>query len=322
MFKLKFIAELCQNHNGSLRRLLDMVDRCADNGADIIKMQSIYVDDLTFRPIFENGYRCKKKIFFIKRDYLSEYRRLKKLEINYKETEKFVKRCISKKVIPMTTCFSRNRINDLYNLGFRYIKVASYDCGSFQMIRELSERFKYLIISTGATFDSEIIKTNEILKKKKIDYSFLHCVTSYPTSLNNLHLSRIKYLFNLTKKNIGYSDHSESGDSLSLLSSKASIYFGAKILERHMTILDKSRTKDGMISIKPEQILELKDFASLSKEKQKIFLKNYKFDFKGNFKRKLSEEELLNREYYRGRFASYSKNEKRFIYNWEEIPIN
>ena len=227
--------------------------------------------------------------------------------------------CI-KKVISMTTCFSRNRIDDLYNLGFKYIKVASYDCGSFQMIRELSKKFKHMIISTGATFDSEIIKTNEILKKKNIDYSFLHCVTLYPTPLSNLHLSRIKYLSNITKK-IGYSDHSKSGDDKSLLSSKASIYHGAKIIEKHMTVLDNSMTKDGAVSIRPEQISELKDFSSLSKEKQKMFLNNFKFDFKGNFKRELSAEELQNREYYRGRFASYSKR-KRFIYNWEELPIN
>ena len=53
MSKIEFIAELCQNHNGSLNRLLDMVDRCADNGADMIKMQSIYVNDLTFRPVLK-----------------------------------------------------------------------------------------------------------------------------------------------------------------------------------------------------------------------------------------------------------------------------
>ena len=44
-------------------------------------------------------------------------------------------------------------------------------------------------------------------------------------------------------------------------------------------------------------------------------------NFKGNYKRNLSKEEILNREYYRGRFASYSKSENRFIYNWEETPL-
>ena len=321
MTNINFIAELCQNHNGSVNRLLDMVSKCADNGADIIKMQSIYVDDLTFRPIFESGYKINRRTYFIKRDYKSEYKRLKKLEINYRDTEKFINKCLSKNVIPMTTCFSRNRVNDLYNLGFKHIKVASYDCGSFQLIKELSNKFKNLIISTGATYDSEIIKTNKLLSEKKINYSFLHCVTLYPTPLNELHLSRINYLSKITKKKIGYSDHSRSWISSSLLASKASIYYGAKIIEKHMTILDKSQTKDGVVSILPEQILELKKFASLSKIEQKQFLKKFKNNFKGNYKRNLSKEEILNREYYRGRFASYSKSENRFIYNWEETPL-
>ena len=35
--------------------------------------------------------------------------------------------------------------------------------------------------------------------------------------------------------------------------------------------------------------------------------------------RKLSHTELLNRNYYRGRFASFKKNQ--IIDNWEEIPL-
>ena len=41
--------------------------------------------------------------------------------------------------------------------------------------------------------------------------------------------------------------------------------------------------------------------------------------------RKLSDEEILNRNYYRGRFAS-PRNEsfkgKRMIFNWEETPLS
>ena len=35
----------------------------------------------------------------------------------------------------------------------------------------------------------------------------LHCVTIYPTPLNQLNLSRLEYLRNFTK-NVGFSDHS------------------------------------------------------------------------------------------------------------------
>ena len=66
----------------------------------------------------------------------------------------------------------------------------------------------------------------------------------------------------------------------------------------------------------------------LAKNKDKSEIQNF---IEENFKdykkclgveqRPLTHEELLNRDYYRGRFASLnSKNE--YIYNWEDKEIN
>ena len=41
----------------------------------------------------------------------------------------------------------------------------------------------------------------------------------------------------------------------------------------------------------------------------------------GKEKRDLSKVELLNRDYYRGRFSSKDKNGK-IIYNWDELNLN
>ena len=41
----------------------------------------------------------------------------------------------------------------------------------------------------------------------------------------------------------------------------------------------------------------------------------------GKEKRELSRVEILNRDYYRGRFASKDKNNKIF-YNWEKVDLN
>ena len=52
--------------------------------------------------------------------------------------------------------FCKTNIQRLSDLGFKIIKIASYDCGSFQLIREVSNKFNNLIISTGASYDNEI----------------------------------------------------------------------------------------------------------------------------------------------------------------------
>ena len=104
----------------------------------------------------------------------------------------------------------------------------------------------------------------------------------------------------------------------------ASIYFGAKIIERHIRILSKDESRDGPVSIEPKEIGEIIKFSKLSKQKQKNQLLEMGLNFnliKGKKIRPLSYEELLNREYYRGRFVSFSKNDKRPIFNWDETDL-
>jgi N,N'-diacetyllegionaminate synthase len=317
---MKFIAELCQNHNGSYENLKKMTIECAKNGADIIKLQYMTPDKLSFRPQFENGLSEKNKILSIKRPYKIEWDRLNKLVIKKNHLKKFIKLCKSLKKEPAITCFSRQDVDEIKNLGFQTIKIASYDCASFQLLREVKKKFKKIIISTGATYDNEIQKASSILKGK--DIVFLHCVTIYPTPLKKINLDRIDFLKKFSKK-VGFSDHSLGYIKNRNLASMAAIYIGAEYVERHITIMDKEKTKDGKVSIKPEDIKILKEFSMLTKKKQFSYLKqNFNFNLnqlKGKKFRELSEEEILNRDYYRGRFVSKIKN--REIFNWEETDL-
>ena len=61
MSKVKIIAELCQNHKGKFKNIVRMTKLCANNGADIIKLQYIKSNSLSFRPRFETGYKKKVK---------------------------------------------------------------------------------------------------------------------------------------------------------------------------------------------------------------------------------------------------------------------
>ena len=66
---MKLIAELCQNHNGDEDLLKKMIDEALEGGASHIKLQTIYSDDLTFRPEFENGLEKKGEVLCIKRPW-------------------------------------------------------------------------------------------------------------------------------------------------------------------------------------------------------------------------------------------------------------
>ena len=319
----KLIAEFCQNHNGDFDLLTKMVVAAAESGATHGKMQTIFADTVTYRPQFENGLTQDEKVKSIKRPYSDEYKRLKGLEISSSNTEKFVQICNEHGLIPMTTCFVRAHVNHLTELGFCLIKVASYDCASFPLLRELSKKFDEIIVSTGATYDDEVIHAAEILKDT--NFSMLHCVTLYPTPLQQMHMARMDWLRSLAPS-VGYSDHSLVS-STGLLASKAALALGADIIERHFTLLPASETRDGPVSINKEQLQELSDFSKLSLEdrlsKMDIDYPEWKIVI-GNKERVLTDEEFLNRDYYRGRFASHRKGAKkgdRMIFNWEETPL-
>lgn len=312
-----FIAELCQNHNGDLNILEEMVVRASENGATYCKIQNIFAEDLTFRHRFEEGLIEKNNVKVIKRPYGSEYDRLKKLELDYKTQEKFIEICKKNNVKALTTCFTVHRAKELSNLDWDVIKVASYDCGSLKLVKKLSELFSELIISTGASYDKEIEDTANYLNSINHKFSFLHCVTIYPTPLNNLNLSRLKFLSKFTDE-IGYSDHSLVKND-NLLASKCAIYLGAKLIERHFTILNEDQTKDGPVSINPSQLKELVYFSDLDKNDQFKYLNSELNEWEkvvmGKINRKLTDVELLNRDYYRGRFAE-KISENKYNYNW------
>jgi len=320
---VKLIAEFCQNHNGNFNLLARMVEKASLSGASYGKMQNIFADTITYRPQFENGLIEDGVIKAIKRPYSDEYERLKKLEISLKDTEKFIKICHDNGLIPLTTCFARSHVNILANLGFKSIKVASYDCASFPMLREMSNKYEEIILSTGAMNDDEIKHAAHILSHK--NYSMLHCVTLYPTPLDKLHLNRMNWLRDICPV-VGYSDHSHVGNT-GLTASKLAMAMGADIIERHFTLLPENQTKDGPISITPEQLTELHNFSKLTIDERFESIKNEYPNWKimlGDRERKLSHDELLNRDYYRGRFAStrFSRTlGENMIYNWEETPL-
>jgi sialic acid synthase SpsE len=323
---MKFIAELCQNHNGDFDMLRRMVDSAAEGGATHVKIQHIYARNLVYRPEFEYVHEQNGRQMSICRPWQLEYDRLYHLELSDSECEHFVDLVRSVGLVPMTTCFTRGDVRTIVEQGFRDVKVASYDCASFPLLRELAIHFDYLYVSTGATFDDELRHAAKLLREHAKNYSLLHCVTQYPTPLEAMHLNRIEWLRQFTQE-VGFSDHSlvcRDG----VIAAKAAIAFGAEVVERHFTISDPSETKDGPVSISQDDIRALVNFSRLSEDDQLAHLDALHPGWEqmlGRSERWLSDAEMLNRDYYRGRFATPRRKgahrSAEMVFNWEETPL-
>ncbi|MFC1979174.1 N-acetylneuraminate synthase family protein [Chloroflexota bacterium] len=312
------IAEFCQNHNGDRGLLKEMIWAAAGAGADYAKIQAIFAEDLAYRERFEEGVIANDVTEVIKRPYRSEFERLSKLEIPYSDYEWFIEECKKAGINPMTTVFCRSQVKEIAKYRWRDVKVASYDCASYPLLRELKGSFNHLFVATGATYDDEIDQAARILGDTS--FTFLHCTTIYPGPLDQLHLARMEYLRRFTPS-VGFSDHTAVEHGIT--ASAVALSLGADTIERHFTILKPDQTKDGPISINPQQLTQLCTLAHGDSNLLQNYIEHEVGDYRamiGQSHRDLSPVELLNRDYYRGRFASRDANGS-IIYNWEETPL-
>ena len=268
----RIITELCQNHNGDMDVLRKMIESSKEGGSDIVKIQSIKADTLTKRKEYESF-----------RKYNDEYERFKTLELTYDNEREFVELSRSNNLIPMTTIFSTKH-HDYYNsVGYDYLKLSGYSMEEFDYGLKLDKfNFKHLVFSTSSLHLHDIQKCIDNLQG--VDFTILHCVCLYPTPFEKLNLQSIEHLKTLHDK-VGFSDHSDN-----LLPSKQAIFQGIDMLEKHFTILDKDETRDGKVSITPEELQELQTFSNYTKDGQYLALNGF------------NEEQRFNHEYYQGRF--------------------
>ncbi|MDP2933843.1 MAG: N-acetylneuraminate synthase family protein, partial [bacterium] len=102
---------------------------------------------------------------------------------------------------------------------------------------------------TGMTYDSEVIKTAKLLKGT--NFVFMHCVSIYPTPLEQANLSRMEWLKAFTPC-VGFSDH-----SLGIELAKMAVVLGACYVEKHFTIDRSLLGPDQKMSTLPEDFAEL-----------------------------------------------------------------
>ena len=93
-----------------------------------------------------------------------------------------------------------------------------------------------------------IIKTTN----DSVEYSILHCNSTYPAPIEDLNLRCIQSLKDRYQCPVGYSGH-----EFGLTTTIASICFGASIIERHITLDRTMWGTDQMCSVEPQGLIKL-----------------------------------------------------------------
>jgi len=215
------IAEIGNNHNGSVELALQMVDAAHEAGANCVKFQMRNMSSV---------YR-KKSLAKQGEDLGTEYvlDLLERFQLSEDEHKKVAHYCSDKGILYMCTPWDSDSIVALEALDVQAYKVASADLTNLPLIETLIATKKPLILSTGMSSVEEIQITTNFLNSRNAEFVLLHCNSTYPAPFHDINLNWIKKLEAIHPL-IGYSGH-ERGISVTL----AAVGLGAKVVERHFT---------------------------------------------------------------------------------------
>ena len=227
--KMLFIFELANNHNGSKKNAIKLID----SAKSISKFKNI---EFGFKLQFRN-----LKTFLHVDGIKSENKHVKRFldtklsEKDYFEICKYIKKNKFKLVI---TPFDERSVDLASKCNVDIIKIASCSNNDWPLIEKISEKNKPVIASTGGIGFDEIDNISNFFEKKKIPLSIFHCVSIYPTKEpKDFNLNVIKRMEKRYPKNlIGYSGHEEEDN---FLPSICAVAAGAKIIERHFSDLEE-----------------------------------------------------------------------------------
>jgi len=236
------IAEAGINHEGDLRKALALVDAAKECGADCIKFQCHITEKEMIKTDMRPGDISKEALWNI----------IKRCELTKKEEIKIKKYCQKKDIIYLSTPFSREAADRLENMGVKAFKIGSGECNNIPLIEHIAKKKKPIILSTGMNNLASIKRSVAVIKKYKVPFVLMHCVSMYPTPYDKVNLGAIDELKKAFNVPVGLSDH-----SLGIYTALGAVALGAVTLEKHFTISRKWPGPDNPISIEPYELKEL-----------------------------------------------------------------
>jgi sialic acid synthase SpsE/sugar phosphate isomerase/epimerase len=241
--KTFIIAEIGNNHNGSVELALEMVDAAHEADADCVKFQMRNMSSV---------YR-KKSLAKQGEDLGTEYvlDLLGRFQLSQDEHKKVARYCEAKGILYMCTPWDSDSIISLEALDVKAYKVASADLTNLPLIESLIDTKKPLILSTGMSSVDEIQITADFLNARNAEFALLHCNSTYPAPFHDINLNWIKKLSDIHPL-IGYSGH-ERGIAVTL----AAVGLGAKVVERHFTFDRTMEGPDHAASLEPDEFKAL-----------------------------------------------------------------
>ncbi|GAB4360813.1 MAG: N-acetylneuraminate synthase [Oricola sp.] len=236
------IAEIGQNHQGSLETAREFIRIFAFEGADAVKFQTRNNRYLFSQDAYDAPYDSENAFaptYGAHREHL---------ELKPEWLPILKEDCIKHGVKFMSTPFDEPSLELLQEIDVDILKIASFDLGNLPLINRIASLGKPVVMSVGGGKADQIRSSVDVLLSHHDEVAVLHCVSEYPCEYNRLGLDNIEVLIKeFPNCAIGLSDHFNG-----TLSGPIAYMKGARVFEKHVTLNRGWKGTDHSFALEPE----------------------------------------------------------------------
>jgi N,N'-diacetyllegionaminate synthase len=244
------IAEMACAHNGDLDSALRLVDVAVEARADAVQLQ----------------------IFSVK-DYIvphhSSIDLIRKLEMKPQEWRRVMKRAKDAGIALFVAAYDRPSADLAVENGADAFKIHSADLSNPYLTEYVAAKGKPITLSTGASTIEEIAEGIALIKNAGCSQIILmHGYQNYPTRIEEANLRFAGYLKDKFNLPVGYQDHTDGADPMTVILPLVAVGLGVDVLEKHFNLDRKEKGVDYQSSLNPD---ELKRFMEHLRDIEKAF---------------------------------------------------
>ncbi len=240
------VAEIGQNHNGSLEQAERLVDAAAWAGADAVKTVKRDLNCELTAAAFARRYDSPHAFG----PTYGEHRRALELSIDaHAALCERAHRHGMAFVVTACDVVSAARMNELPLDAF---KIASRDLNNLPLVEFTARLGRPMILSTGMSNVAEIDAAVEVVRGARVPFALLQCTSAYPAPDAQVHLRSMATLASRYAAPVGFSDHTQG-----IIVAAAAAALGASAIEKHLTLDRTLKGTDHACSAEPHELQQL-----------------------------------------------------------------
>lgn len=242
------IAELSANHGGSLEKAKQSIIAAASTGVSAVKIQTYTPDTMTIKSdrddfAISNGIWSGKTLYELYSEAYTPFEWHQELFDLAKQLN----------ITLFSTPFDETAVDLLEELNTPAYKIASFELTDTHLLKYVASKQKPIFMSTGMASIQEISDAVEALRSETdADILLFHCISSYPSPVEQSHLNNIAWLKRNFEIEVGLSDHTTNN-----IAAITAIGIGAVAIEKHFKLDELAGGPDASFSLTVEELAKL-----------------------------------------------------------------